>query len=221
MNDNIIKTIEWLEENLTEKPIYGGSFGLFVNGLLDREIHDLDIITTTDYYVEITKHLFKGDLITFDFRQEGQSNKFVRNDCLVKVFKVISPYGINIDFLFVSNNHDVSVDIKYKTIKFGNLELNIEDPNEAIVAKYSYQSRPELLEDHREKHRRDLENMNVTISQFEYQELKEIKRKYQEIVDLIERKTNIGNHGMTAHLLTGPEDLGTWDQKESEDDLPF
>ena len=220
MNDNIIKTIEWLEENLTEKPIYGGSFGLFVNGILDREIHDLDIITTNDYYSDASKHMFKGNLITFDFRQEGQSNKFVRNDCLVKVFKVISPYGINIDFLFVSN-HDVPVDIKYKTIKFGNLELNIEDPNEAIVAKYSYQSRPELLEDHKEKHRRDLENMNVTISQFEYQELKEIKRKYQEIVDLIQKKTNVGNHGMTTHLLANPEDLGIWDQKESEYDLPF
>lgn len=222
MNENILKTIEWLEENLTEKPIYGGSFGLFANGLLDREIHDLDIITNVDYYN--SNELFK-DLIVWDFRQEGESSKFVRNDHLVKVFKIISPYGINIDFLHVTNDGQSTIDIKYEKMKFGDLELNIEDPNEAIVAKYSYQSRPELFEEHKEKHRKDLGNMKVTISQLEYQELKEIKRNWLEIVDFIKRNTNNGNQGMTTHLLLAPVDqedfANMWDSKEPEDDLPF
>lgn len=146
---NLIKLTEVLFklDNIfgVNKYIICGSTGLCLHGLLNRNPHDLDIITFKDFYSSGTDE-FDNTLN----RINAISDKFYIEDLLVKVF------GLEIDGFHVDVMYK-NVPTEYKKMNIGNLQYFVENPKFAIEVKKKY---VEGLVTNKEKHYKDLQELN-------------------------------------------------------------
>ncbi len=106
--------------------VFCGSFGLVLNGLLDRKVNDLDVITSENYW--------KWGGFFPDERRENHegSQKFMVGKDTVLSFKV-HLNGIKVDVLYNEGSKP-----EYTTADFGMMSIRVETPGSAIRAKKLY-----------------------------------------------------------------------------------
>lgn len=110
--------------------VFCGSFGLLLNGYLDRPIGDIDILTKEDHYTggQVDYHLLG------DYRVSGtaDSHKFMLGDTEVLSFKV-RVGELNIDIFYTSN------ELEYDEVDLGKgITILVEKPQYAIENKKLY-----------------------------------------------------------------------------------
>lgn len=140
-----------------------GSFGLKINGLLDREIHDLDLLTDHDWY---GWNPFRGTPTEND-----SSHKFSVYGKEIKCTK-IRAMGCDVDLLYNPSGTKCKkvkllVDISYgetcellHNIDSREIIVRVEDPMVAIRFKQEYMKNDRMKES-REKHKADLKKMGI------------------------------------------------------------
>lgn len=125
LNDSMIKAVKRI---VLEDPtvIFCGSLGLYLNELLDRPIHDIDVLTLENYYNR--NGFFEKE------RLEGNSDshKFMVGIDRVLSFKV-NIYDINIDVLYNKNTPP-----EWEEKMFDGIKIRVEKPMSAIKAKQLY-----------------------------------------------------------------------------------
>lgn len=150
---------------LLEEVTICGSYGLKINGLLDRDIHDLDLITDHNWY---NGNPFRGNPTEND-----SSHKFSvygKEILCTKVFVA----GCDIDLLYNPSGSKsemvrLLVDITDNCSENDlhdpsprELIVRVEDPKVAIRFKQEYMKN-DRSEESREKHRMDLESLGVQV----------------------------------------------------------
>ncbi len=126
ISEKIISVVRLLESKHPDI-IFCGSFGLVLNGLLHREVKDLDIITQKNYYG--TGDFFGEYLVDIEC---GRSERFMVGKNRVVSFKLLID-GISIDVLYNLDENPT-----YNVKCFDGLYINVEEPESAIKAKKGY-----------------------------------------------------------------------------------
>jgi hypothetical protein len=146
LSENLIQTIIYLNKKYNERIIFCGSFGLVVNGLLDREIHDIDCFTLDNHYGCMP--------INMDEHDFGSGHFFVGGKEIFNFCEKINNYSIDIMYREDPDN------IKYNIVDFYGSTIKIEDPEFAIKAKKQYlESNKNLV--NKEKHLSDLRYLGI------------------------------------------------------------
>jgi hypothetical protein len=122
----IIDSVLWVNILFRGKVTFCGSLGLVLNGKLDRPIHDIDCITEEDLYGHFYNEIGKYGMYT------SNSEKFELNGVEVKVFKIISPWGVNVDVMF---RHD---GVEWERVFLESTSIKVEKPEVAIQVKKDY-----------------------------------------------------------------------------------
>lgn len=148
ISNNIIETVKEIAAKYP-KTVFCGSFGLVLNGLLHREVIDLDVITEINYYGE--GGFFDDNRI----HPKSNSHTFMINDDKVECFN-IELYKVKVDVLF---SHNTKPD--YNVMKFDNVFIKVEKPISAIIAKLGYLKNDRSIKSFI-KHLKDLLYMGVT-----------------------------------------------------------
>lgn len=107
--------------------IFCGSFGLSVNGLINRKIRDLDVITNKKY-----KQLFELYDIG-NFRTKHESSHIFNFDDEEVIVETMDINGIRVDFFNVNRN----VEYKKFRLQDGTI-IKVETPEYAINVKKQY-----------------------------------------------------------------------------------
>ena len=122
------------------KTVFCGSLGLVFNGMLKRDVKDIDLITCVDYYSPVDHTEDKTITSTFypKYRWNGDglsphSEEFMVGVNKVKCFKLYWPGEVKVDVLF---NTGSKPDWRYADF-FGET-VRIETPGSAIDAKLRY-----------------------------------------------------------------------------------
>lgn len=123
----VVNTVLWVNTLFKGKVTFCGSFGLVLNGKLDRPIHDIDCITDVDYYGKSGY----DEIFQYGVCSSG-SEKFYVEGVLVKVFKIYSPSGMGIDVMFRADG------VKSEKRFFEYAEIKVERPESAIHIKENY-----------------------------------------------------------------------------------
>lgn len=157
----IAKTVLWVNKIFKGKVTFCGSFGLRLNGKIDREVHDVDCITDKDFYgVKPWTYLPKKyDMLDV---YDGHSAKFEVNGVLVKCFKLKSPQGITVDVMFRPDG------IKSNVHEYNGQKIKVEMPESAMEVKKYYLDNWAKMQgctgQSFDKHKNDLESMGITYS---------------------------------------------------------
>lgn len=107
-----------------------GSFGLVLNGYLDRQVGDLDVLTP--YNCEVA--IFEGELEKNRSNTEGHSQYFVNDGKKIKCVK--TRYGsVKIDLMY---NREIMDDAEFFEYNLKSELIKIEEPTGAVKAKLSY-----------------------------------------------------------------------------------
>lgn len=130
--DPISATVLWLNKIFKGKVTFCGSFGLAVNGLLNRPVQDIDCITDRCYFGEDPWEFLGEEHEKFYTISSDTSAKFYVDGVLVKVFKLNSPSGIKVDVMY---REDL---VSRETVKFCGERILVEDPASAIAVKKYY-----------------------------------------------------------------------------------
>lgn len=109
--------------------VFCGSFGLLLNGFLMRKIHDIDILTLENQYMN---GYFLVDDPKKDVRESSDSCKFIVDEMLILSFK-LKIHGVVVDVLH--NAHKLPV---YNQMSFFGTSINVEEPSSAIEFKKKY-----------------------------------------------------------------------------------
>ena len=147
-SENIVNTIIRLNEKYDKRIIFCGSFGLVLNGLISREIHDIDCFTLDNHYgtqpLNDTEHNF------------GSGHFMVSNKEIFRFSEKIN--NINIDIMY----RDDPENIKYSIVDFHGIQIKVELPASAIQAKKQYL---ESNKNHinKEKHLSDLNEIKASL----------------------------------------------------------
>jgi hypothetical protein len=125
LNDRMIKAVKRI---VLEDPdvVFCGSLGLYLNDLLDRPIHDIDILTPTNYYNR--GGFFEDERIAGN----SDSHKFMVGIDRVMSFK-LNIYDVNIDVLYNKNTPP-----EWEEMKFDGIKIRVEKPMSAIKVKQLY-----------------------------------------------------------------------------------
>lgn len=145
----IIQLVHELNKAFSGDIVFCGSFGLVFNGVLDREIGDIDALVFHDYY--------HGGLDNNVFeRHANSSDIFEVNGHKISCFSMSHPEikGIDADILHMPDGHVPPHDI----VDFHGVSIKIEKPEGAFVAKKQYTAQPKLH--NKEKHNRDIDKMS-------------------------------------------------------------
>jgi hypothetical protein len=135
-----INVVHKINDDYEGKVVFCGSFGLVLNGLLDREVHDIDVLTFENHYLTNNN---KND------RELGGSGKFMVGGKEVLRFKR-NVNGYDIDVLYKDD------ELKYSEQNFYNKIIKVEQPMQAVIAKKQYlESNANHV--NKEKHLHDLE----------------------------------------------------------------
>jgi hypothetical protein len=133
-----------LERKYPGEIIYCGSFGLKLHGLLEREVKDLDIITTKNYY----SAEFIGRIENIKKGNESGSGEFKCEGVKVMCFKT-NVMGKGIDVFYTPKAPEFNlIEIVPGVI------IKVEKPFGAIKAKVSYLNSNQRI--NKEKHIADL-----------------------------------------------------------------
>lgn len=129
--------------------VFCGSFGLVLQGLLERKVHDIDILVDKNYYGD-------GGFYNDIRREVGfTSHSFMLGKDETTCFKLDFPGGIHVDVLHNANNKPDFTHIEF----FGRM-IKVETIDGAIDAKKQY-----VVNDRSQfstlKHFRDLILLNV------------------------------------------------------------
>ena len=152
ITEPIIRMVHALSAAFDNEIIFCGSFGLVYNGVLDRPIGDIDVMTMHDYYHG------GWDKDSALEREEGSSGTFQIGDHIVVCFKLWlkgDTDAPSADIFYAHDNYMPSYDV----VDFHGVKIKIEKPEGAIVAKKRYVASPQLK--NRNKHKSDLNNMSV------------------------------------------------------------
>jgi len=123
-SEDLIKTIIHLNKKYDERIIFCGSFGLVLNGLINREIHDIDCFTLDNHYGNMP--------INMDEHNFGSGHFFVDDKEIFRYSEIINNYDIDIMY------RDDPYNIKYSVIDFYGSSIKVENPESAIIAKEQY-----------------------------------------------------------------------------------
>lgn len=130
MNSKIISVVKQIAEDYPDT-IFCDSFGLVLNGLLQRYVNDLDILTVEDHYGVGN---FYEEYHMYALRYENKnSHKFMVGKDQVLCFPLNFPNGIKVDVLYNENTKP-----KYREIDFHGTKIKIENPESAIDTKLKY-----------------------------------------------------------------------------------
>jgi hypothetical protein len=159
----IAKTVLWVNTIFKGKVTFCGSFGLKINGKIDREVHDIDCITDKDWYaIPPHKYIPKKFSSKDDFYQVmaiGNSAKFYVHGVLIKCFKLVSPQGITIDVMYRPDG------VHSSEHEFEGVKIKVERPESAIEVKHFYlenfQNMQGCTGQSYEKHKQDLIHMKA------------------------------------------------------------
>lgn len=120
--NNIIKELDNIIGK--DKYVICGSWCFYLNNLLDRIPHDVDILSSYDCE-DILKNIFK-DNIGIKIKNMG-----------TYIFK---QFTITIEDSLIDIFYKTDVDILYNIIIYGDEEIKTQLPHQAINAKYYYMS---------------------------------------------------------------------------------
>lgn len=131
--------------------VFCGSFGLVLNGKLEREVKDIDVLVAKSYYNQ-------GGF--FDKLRVSNSCAdsaiFMVGDEMVRSFKLKFDNDVKVDVLY--NESEKVPD--FKEIIFDGIKIRVENPEGAINAKLKY-VRSDKFPDVAIKHIKDLIYMEV------------------------------------------------------------
>ena len=108
--------------------VFCGSFGLVYNGLLQRQVKDLDIITEKDYFRKDAVEFFFHDRI----KKNSTSEKFLVGDTLIKAFCLMLN-NTKVDVFYTGKKIS-----NYEVVDFDGVKIKVESPEKAIEAKKNY-----------------------------------------------------------------------------------
>lgn len=177
LSQEIINSVHWANKYFPEgRIVFCGSFGLALNGLLNREIKDVDLLTEKNYYMEYGMDGREGNSGEFWMPTDNKNRQV-----LVKCFKLKSPDNIVIDVLHRLNSkrkEENGFEVEYTEVDFYGEKILVETPQGAITAKKRYLQSDQLQ--YRDKHIADLEEI-------------EINMRMKEITDIYIGEKNIGS----------------------------
>lgn len=152
----IIEAVLWTNILFRGKVTFCGSFGLVINKKIQRPIHDIDCITREDYYGHFFKAIGQYGINT------SNSAKFTINDVPVRVFKLTSPNGIEVDVMYRPDRCKSRVMHIFSGTLY--VPIKVEDPDSAIEVKRNYLNIVDRLPnpESAEKHKMDLEYIEHT-----------------------------------------------------------
>lgn len=130
--DPITETVLWLNKIFAGRVTFCGSFGLAVNGLLNRSVHDIDCITEQNFFGKPPWGYLGDSWEDYYTSSADTSAKFYVDGVLVKVFKLTSPSGIKVDVMY---RPDI---VCREMVKFCGERILVEDPESAIKVKKYY-----------------------------------------------------------------------------------
>ena len=143
---DFIDAVHKVNEKYKGNVVFCGSFGLVLNGLLDRPIKDIDVLTFENYFVSPEREL-------------GNSGVFDVGNIEVLCFKE-HINNITIDTLYRNDSEN----IKYSNIDFYNISIKVELPQSAILFKKQYiESNKDKSNFNTEKHLKDLEDIKINL----------------------------------------------------------
>lgn len=128
--------------------LIAGSVGLVLQGAIQREVHDIDVVTLTDFY-----H-YGGFYNNRRSDKGSNSHKFMNGQDQVRAFNVYFD-DLKVDVLYNTTNPP-----KWKEIEFRGKKIRVEDPQGAINAKIGYVENDTVPES-RLKHLADLIEMGI------------------------------------------------------------
>lgn len=106
--------------------VFCGSLGLVLNGLIDRTINDLDILTPDNWYND--NKFFPDERIN----QQSTSHKFMVGKDEVSCFS-LRLNNVKVDVLYNESKKP-----EYIVIDFDGIKINVETPESAIDVKKKY-----------------------------------------------------------------------------------
>ena len=134
--------------NLTSEIIICGSVGLKLNGLLERQSKDIDILTLRDDY--------RNEIGYFDiiYRTHSvlSSHRFMIGKDEIKCHK-INLFNLNIDVLYSPST------INYDLFEIDGLIFKVEKPERALQVKKLYIEHNS--EEYKQKHINDIDNLDL------------------------------------------------------------
>lgn len=152
-DSTIIDAVKWVHNTLRGEVVFAGSFGLKLNGKLDRLVGDLDVFTFVNYYGTE----FMDKVLCRLPTEEVPSGFFANMGERVWCVKGRAPSGIKVEFMYKSTP------LEYDEVEFYGALIKVEKAQHAINAKIEY------LKSNRvgtaEKHKADLKYMNVTFEE--------------------------------------------------------
>lgn len=149
-----------------------GSAALVMSGVLNREINDLDIITTKDYYyVESGRGDFEYR-VGLEHSRSANSGRFVGIDGYkITSFTIYPPElgGLKIDVF----HHETTQELNIDTIEVGDSSIRIMNLEDVIRYKLQVLELNQLFDDNwSAKHLRDIKELSMN------------NKRMAEIVDL-------------------------------------
>ena len=197
ISPKLIETIKMIVDKYPET-IFCGSLGLVLNGVLEREVHDIDIITLEDYY---NTDRFFPKIRDKQKPDDTHSEKFMVGPNEVKCFRLNFPNGTNVDVLYNKNLSPL-----YAKMDVLGMNLNIEIPRSAISAKKGYIQR----------------NSNIYAVTKHLKDLIMIGIAKDKLIELIDDSCLIeGWTGMEFLHVDPPKTIDLPKEGLAEDDLPF
>lgn len=159
VKQTINKIYDLISKDKHSDIIFGGSFALKLHGLLDREIHDIDLVLPYHVYNELTYNLNKNDINKkMDSENQHQSINDVPND--VEKKDSLNINGVNV-CVFVSSNQFIT----NKKIMF-DIELKLLTPFQILSYKHYYLNKNQQLScDSNLKHKNDIINVSNKINE--------------------------------------------------------
>lgn len=154
-SQEIINSVHWANKHFPSgRVVFCGSFGLALNGLLDREIKDIDLLTEKNYYMEWNMEGREGNSGQFWVPTANKNRQI-----LVKCFKLQSPDKITIDILHRTG--DKEFEVEYTEVDFYGEKIFVETPQGAITAKQRYLQSDQLQ--YKDKHIADLREIESNL----------------------------------------------------------
>lgn len=132
ITQEVIDTVLCVNTLFRGKVVFCGSFGLVLNGKLDRPIHDIDCITDDCLYGSFFELIGKYGLGT------SNSEKFVVDGVPVCVFKLTSPNGMGVDVMYRPHGCKEGKKIWFHEGINPGADIRVEKPESAIEIKKNY-----------------------------------------------------------------------------------
>lgn len=153
INDNIVGAVKMIAA-VHPETVFCGSLGLVINGKLERNVKDIDVITDEDHYRE--NNFFPHDRakVIYHPNDEKPSHHFLVGKDTVSCFK-LNLNGVKVDVLY-----NEKIKPEYTIVDFDGMKIRVENPESAIKVKKLYVTNDKAITGVM-KHLKDLILMDV------------------------------------------------------------